>query len=116
MVWSRNKKDPLHYPFTSSAIQPIPPADVPIPDPPKKYAIVKNFVEEEFIIYRSGISYDPVFEAEDLNELHRLNQVELSDLVRYLDLQKQKAEHIWYPDSAMEFTSTKRQGCRVQDP
>ncbi|GFX35647.1 hypothetical protein TNCV_4469881 [Trichonephila clavipes] len=59
--------------------------DMPIPDPPKKYEIVKDDVEEEEFI-SSGTSYDPDFEAKDMNEPHRLNQAELSDLVRDLDL------------------------------
>ncbi|GFR25888.1 uncharacterized protein TNCT_649371 [Trichonephila clavata] len=36
----------------------------------------------------------PDFEAEDLNEPHRLNQAEMSDLVRDLDLPKQKAKFL----------------------
>ncbi|GFQ92801.1 hypothetical protein TNCT_497641 [Trichonephila clavata] len=49
-----------------SAIQPVThSADIPIPDPPKKYEIVKDYVEEEFI--SPGTSHDPDFEAEDLN-------------------------------------------------
>ncbi|GFX87275.1 hypothetical protein TNCV_3820051 [Trichonephila clavipes] len=65
-------------------------ADMPIPDPPKKYNIVRYVEENEFI--RPGTSHDQDFEAEDLNELPRLNQEELSNLVRYLDFPKQKAE------------------------
>ncbi|GFQ75771.1 uncharacterized protein TNCT_327621 [Trichonephila clavata] len=88
----RKKKDRLKYPCIPSAIQPVPhSADMSIPDPPIKYEIVKDCVEEEeFII--PGVFHDSDFEAEDLNEPHRLNQAELSDLVRDLDLSKQKAE------------------------
>ena len=57
---------------------------MPMPDPPKKYEIVKDDVEEEEFI-RPGTSHDPDFEAEDSNEPHGLNQAELSDLVRDID-------------------------------
>ncbi|GFQ77015.1 hypothetical protein TNCT_379631 [Trichonephila clavata] len=74
-----------------SAIQPVPhTADMPIPDPPKKYEIEKDYVKEEFI--KLGTSHDPDFEAEDLNESRKLNQAKLRDLVRDPDLPKQKAD------------------------
>ncbi|GFY59581.1 hypothetical protein TNIN_245091 [Trichonephila inaurata madagascariensis] len=80
MSWSRKK-----YQCIPSSIRTVrPSADMPIPDPPKKYEIVKDDVEEEFI--RPGISCDPDFEAKYMNEPLRLNQAELSDLVRHLDL------------------------------
>ncbi|GFR04776.1 uncharacterized protein TNCT_28951 [Trichonephila clavata] len=65
-------------------------AEISILDPPENYEIVKDSVKEKFI--RLGTSHDPDFEAEDLNEHLRLNQAELSDLPRDLDLPKQKAE------------------------
>ncbi|GFY52465.1 hypothetical protein TNIN_229861 [Trichonephila inaurata madagascariensis] len=56
-----------------SAIQPVPhSADMPIPAPPKKYEIVKDYVEEEEFI-RDGTFHEPDFEAEDLKEPCRLN-------------------------------------------
>ncbi|GFR31185.1 hypothetical protein TNCT_153071 [Trichonephila clavata] len=60
--WSRKKKDRLQYPCIPLAIQMVPhSADMPILDPPKKYEIVKDYVEEEeFIRYRP--SHDPDFE------------------------------------------------------
>ncbi|GFQ86144.1 hypothetical protein TNCT_348971 [Trichonephila clavata] len=64
---------------------------MPIPDHPKKYEIVKDYVEEEEFI-GPGASHDPDLDAEDLNEPRRLNQAELSDLVTDLDFPKQKAE------------------------
>ncbi|GFV00600.1 hypothetical protein TNCV_915401 [Trichonephila clavipes] len=67
-------------------------ADKPIPDPPKKYEVVRDYVEEEFI--RPEIFHYPDFEAEDLNEPYRLNQTEPSDFVRDLDLPKPKAEFL----------------------
>ncbi|GFX71681.1 hypothetical protein TNCV_4131271 [Trichonephila clavipes] len=63
----------------------------------------------------SGTSHDPDFEAEDLNEPHRLNQAELSDLIRDLDLPKQKARASDIQSVAMKCTSTSHQGYRVQD-
>ncbi|GFY52757.1 hypothetical protein TNIN_371681 [Trichonephila inaurata madagascariensis] len=84
---SKKKKDrlqyPCHHPFWRVSYS----AYVPISDPPKKYEIVKDDVEEELIR-----SYGPDFEVEDLNESHRLNKAALSDLVTDLDLPKQKSE------------------------
>ncbi|GFQ74028.1 hypothetical protein TNCT_489011 [Trichonephila clavata] len=68
MGWSDKKRNHLQYLCIPSAIQLVPhSADMPINDPPKKYAIVKDYVEE-FI--RPGTSHDSDFEAEDLNEPH----------------------------------------------
>ncbi|GFR22344.1 uncharacterized protein TNCT_690071 [Trichonephila clavata] len=48
MGWSRKKKDRLQYPCIPSAIQPVPhSSDMPIPDPPKQYDFVKDYVERE---------------------------------------------------------------------
>ncbi|GFR15241.1 hypothetical protein TNCT_30601 [Trichonephila clavata] len=70
MGWSRKKKNFLKYPCISSAIEPFPhSADMPILDPPKKYKMLKDDVEEEEII-RPGTIHNPDFEAEDLNEPH----------------------------------------------
>ncbi|GFR05198.1 hypothetical protein TNCT_538971 [Trichonephila clavata] len=58
MGWLRKMKDLLQYPCIPSAIQPVPhSADMPIPDSPKKYEILKHYAEEEFI--RSETSHDP---------------------------------------------------------
>ncbi|GFY66973.1 hypothetical protein TNIN_301991 [Trichonephila inaurata madagascariensis] len=53
---------------------------------------LKNRVEMTKEFLKPGTSPDSDFEAEDLNESPRLNQAELSDLVRDLDLSKQKIE------------------------
>ncbi|GFR01132.1 hypothetical protein TNCT_387671 [Trichonephila clavata] len=66
-------------------------ADMAFSYSPKKYEIVKDYVEEEEF-FRHGASHDSDFEAEDLNEPHMLNRAELNDLVRNLDLPKQKTE------------------------
>ncbi|GFT76932.1 hypothetical protein TNCV_2860711 [Trichonephila clavipes] len=98
MGWSRKKKD--QYTCIPSAIQPVHySAHMPIIDLPKKYEIVKDYVEEEFT--RPGLSHDPDFEAEDLNEPHRLIKAE----VRASGIQI----------AAMESTPTRRQDYRVQD-
>ncbi|GFR16535.1 hypothetical protein TNCT_214161 [Trichonephila clavata] len=89
MGWSR-KMDRLQYACIPSVIKPVPHwAHMPIPDSSRKYEIVRNYFEEEFI--RPGVSYDPDFKAEDLNEPHKLNQAEFSDLVKHFDLSKEKA-------------------------
>ncbi|GFQ65073.1 hypothetical protein TNCT_341681 [Trichonephila clavata] len=44
----KKEERPLQYPGISSAIQPVPHStDMSILDPPKKYGIVKNYVEEK---------------------------------------------------------------------
>ncbi|GFV55341.1 hypothetical protein TNCV_2268921 [Trichonephila clavipes] len=87
---SRKKKDRLQYPCIPLVIHPIfELADMPIFDPAKKYEIVKDYAEEEESI-RPGTSNDSDFKAEDLDEPHRLNELKLSDLIRYLDLPKTK--------------------------
>ncbi|GFU11487.1 hypothetical protein TNCV_4742281 [Trichonephila clavipes] len=63
----------LQYACIPSDIQPVPHSvDMPIPEPPKKYEIVKNYVEEEEFI-RDGTSYDSDFEAENLKKPRSLN-------------------------------------------
>ncbi|GFQ64628.1 hypothetical protein TNCT_345751 [Trichonephila clavata] len=86
---SRKNTDRLQYRCVPSANQPASHSA----DSCKKYENVKNYVEEEEFI-RPGTSYDPDIEAEDLNGPHRLNQAELSELVRHLDLSMQKVEHL----------------------
>ncbi|GFQ73098.1 hypothetical protein TNCT_321501 [Trichonephila clavata] len=45
MGWLRRKKDRLQYPCIPSAIQTVlHSADMPIPDSPKKYEIVRDYV------------------------------------------------------------------------
>jgi len=97
--WSTKKKAPVEYPCVPSAIRPVPhSADLPIPEPPQNYEIEKDDAEggddlacEEEVV-RPGTSHDPDFKAEGLDEPHRLNQRELSDLIRDLDLPKEKSE------------------------
>ncbi|GFY66315.1 peptidase M20 domain-containing protein 2 [Trichonephila inaurata madagascariensis] len=50
--------------------------------------------------------------AEDFNEPHRLNQAELSDLIRHLALSKQSTASV-IQTAAMKFTPTRRKGYRV---
>ncbi|GFR19678.1 hypothetical protein TNCT_272971 [Trichonephila clavata] len=93
MCWSRQKKDRLQYPCIPSVIQPVThSADMPILEPPKKYEIVRHYVEEEKFI-RPGTSHDLDFEVEDLKELHRINQAELIEPRKeILTCQRRKAE------------------------
>ncbi|GFS52431.1 hypothetical protein TNIN_188631 [Trichonephila inaurata madagascariensis] len=51
-----------------------------------------NGMSPQVVNKTSGTCPNPDFEVEDLNGPHRLNQAELSDLIRDLDLPKQKAE------------------------
>ncbi|GFR27636.1 uncharacterized protein TNCT_219931 [Trichonephila clavata] len=70
MGWSRKKKDHLQYPCVPSAIQLVPhSAEISILGPPKKFEIVKDYVEEEEFI-RPGTSHEQDFKAKDLNEPH----------------------------------------------
>ncbi|GFQ99641.1 hypothetical protein TNCT_7741 [Trichonephila clavata] len=54
------KKDRLQYPCIPSAILPVPhSADMPIPDSPKKYEIVKDYAEKKENSLEPGTSHDP---------------------------------------------------------
>ncbi|GFV23013.1 hypothetical protein TNCV_1663811 [Trichonephila clavipes] len=55
------------------------------------------------------------FEAEDLNEPHRLNRAELSDFIRNLDLLKTDSKASGIQTVAMKLIPTRRQGYREQD-
>ncbi|GFS97171.1 hypothetical protein TNCV_1281541 [Trichonephila clavipes] len=58
---------------------------------------------------------DAHFEAEDLNEPHRLNRAELSDFIRNLDLLKTDSKASGIQTVAMKLIPTRRQGYREQD-
>jgi len=91
---SMKKRGTVQYPNLPSAIRPIPHSDsLPVPTPPQNYELeVENedSVEEEEP-NKPSTSHDPDFAEKD-DKPHRLSQAELSDLIRDLDLSKEKAE------------------------
>ena len=91
---SMKKRGTVKYPNLPSAIRPIPHSDsLPVPTPPQHYELeVENedSVEEEEP-NKPSTSHDPDFGIKD-DTPHRLSQAELSDLIRDLDLSKEKAE------------------------
>ncbi|GFV16745.1 hypothetical protein TNCV_4419321 [Trichonephila clavipes] len=76
-----------------------------IHDSPKMYEIVKDYVKEEQFL-RPRTSHDPEFEAHDLNEPHRLNQAELSDLIK-LECLRAKQNTFFTSSQVPQFEETK---------
>lgn len=95
---SRKKRLSMKYPNIPSAIRPVPHGDdLPVPNPPEEYSLDSDEDEDstEATSYpypAASTSQDPDFAPESLGEPHRLTQGELSDLIRDLDLPKDKAE------------------------
>lgn len=82
MKWGRStkKEESVQHPCAPSAIRPVPHLEnLPISEPTKNYEIEKDEAEEE---------------EEYVNEPHRLNQTELSNLVRDLHLSNEQAEFL----------------------
>lgn len=106
------KEKKVEYSNLPSAIRPVPHFNIlPVPITPKNYNIEKSDSEdkhqgsEEENPIIAGSFHDPDFVVDDLGEPHRLNQSELSDPIRNLDLLKEKAElltsrllHLLQPD------------------
>ncbi|KAJ4427779.1 hypothetical protein ANN_25432 [Periplaneta americana] len=92
---SMKKRRTVQYPNLRSAIRPIPHSDsLPVPSPPENCVFeVENedSVEQEGEPNKPSTSHDSDFEEKD-DKPHRLSQAELSDLIRDLDLSKEKAE------------------------
>src|ERR1043165_5406791 len=94
---SRKKEWTVNYPNIPSAIRPVPHREgLPIPDLPADYSLESE--EEELYHARAespepSTSQDPDFIPDIPSaDIHRITQNELSDLIRDLDLSKNKAE------------------------
>jgi len=93
---TKKKKWTVSYPNISSAIRPVPHTeDRPVPVPRQQYILdsdvepTENWKETP----QPSTSKDADFTADlQFNEFHRITQEELNDLIRDLDLPKNKAE------------------------
>lgn len=93
---SRKKKRSIVYPNTSSATRPVPHGDdLPVPIPPKDYVLQSDEdMEDGCKEQPASLQEDPDFtpESTPFRKLHTISQNELSDLIRDLELSKNKAE------------------------
>lgn len=92
---SRKKKWSVEYPNIPSAIRPVPHGDdLPIPQPPENYQLQDDEAEDnEEETVETQMPLDPNYKPQLVSvEPHKLTQSELSDLIRDLDLPKDKAE------------------------
>jgi len=86
----------FNYPNSSSAIRMVPHTEhLPVPVPPQQFILDSDDEPTENCqkTPQPSTSMDADFTADlQFNEFHRITQEELSDLIRYLDLPKSKAE------------------------
>ena len=94
----RNYKEKITVNFLniSSAIRPVPHTeDLPVPVPPQQYNLDsgEDRTENQGKIYQPPTSTDADFTAGlQCNEFHRITPEDLNDLIRDLDLPKNKTE------------------------
>jgi hypothetical protein len=96
-AWNyKEKKRTVNYPNISFAIRPVPHTeDLPVPVPPQQYTLDSDEepTENQEKTPQPSTSTDADFPADvQFNELHRIRQEELNDLIRDLNLPKSKAE------------------------
>ena len=92
--FNRKKKSLIEYPNTPSAIRPVPHSyELPIPEPCEVDLLSSDDAEssEESCISEPSTSRNEEF-GFTTSEPHLINESELNDLVRDLDLPKGKAE------------------------
>lgn len=94
---NKKKRMVIEYPNLPSAIRPVPHSDeLPIPNPPQEYTLDSDESPDDNVeddLFQPSTSQDPDFSAEvPGGEPHKINQRELSDLIRDLNLSKEKAE------------------------
>ncbi len=83
----------VKYPDVLSVSKPVPhdPVSCPIPIPPTEYTIDEETQEENFLSSSSNVS-DPDYQSRE--DIHLMNNADLSDLVRDLPLTKGQAEFL----------------------
>ncbi len=93
------KKQFVQYPNIPSAIRPVPHGQgIPVPDAPESFSLESNKEdnedekENEDCSSGPSMSNDPDFDQEFSSEPHLITQGELHDLVKNLELPKNKAE------------------------
>jgi len=96
-TWNyKGKERTFNYPNSSSAIRPLPHTeDLSVPVPPQQYILDLDDEPNENWekAPQPSTSMDADFTADlQFNELHRIAQEELNDLIRDLDLPKSKAK------------------------
>ena len=94
---TKQKKSTIVYPNIPSALRPVPHGDgLPIPEPPAEYIFLDSSDEDKgeptCFSPRPSACSDPDFHCGASSTPHRITQEELNDLVRDLDLSKNKAE------------------------
>ena len=95
---SKKKKASVQYPNISSALRPVPHGEgLPVPEPPDSFSLESDEEQQEDESTETetelAISLqDPDFLPSSSSEPHFITQAELNDLVRDLQLPKNKAE------------------------
>ncbi len=90
---SNKKKQSVRYPNILSAIRPVPHREgLPVPDAPESFSHESDEEENEDCSPGPSMSNDPDFDQESSSEPHLITKGELHNLVRDLELPKNKAE------------------------
>ncbi len=89
---SKKKKKSVQYPTIPSVIHPVPLEEgLPVPDAPESFSLESDEEENQDCSPGPSMSNDPDFDQESSCEPHLITQGELHDLVRDLELSKNKA-------------------------
>ncbi len=83
----------MQYPNNASAIRPVPYIEgLPVANVPESFSLETDEEENENCSPGPSMLNDPDFDQESSSEPHLITQSELHDLVRDLELTKNKAE------------------------
>ena len=89
--FTKKNKNKIVYPDCESALKPVPHSlDIPVPVPPAVGDIESQNSSDDIDLPASDVYMPP--EADKLKQPHLINHLELNDLVRDLELSKQKSE------------------------